>query len=812
MGKQARRILAPAAAAAAVVALALTVAGAGPFRQSSAQAVDRDAAIEARIDDLIGQMTLREKLGQLTMLPAAGPDKNLSDEQKEMVRNGDVGSFLGVFEAANANEAQRVAVRESRLGIPLIFGLDVIHGYRTMFPTPLAESSTWDPALAQRNAHIAAREARAAGVAWTFAPMVDIARDARWGRIVEGAGEDPLLGAAFARARVRGFQGGDYSQPDRMAATAKHWVAYGAAEAGREYNTVDVAERTLRGTYFPPFRAANLAGIDSFMTSFNEISGIPATANRFTLTNVLRNEWHEDGPVLSDYTAVAELRVCPVADPEPDPGKGACGHGVAANGAEAAMLALNAGTDIEMTSELFRTYGPELVSQGLVSMDRIDQAVRRVLRLKLRAGLFQRPFVDPNREQQVLRTPAHIAQARATVARSAVLLENHDGALPLSDDLERVAVVGPLADDQADMLGAWSFTGDPDDVRTVLAGVRSALPGADVTFAEGCDPDCEDGSGFDAAVQAAEAADVTIVVVGESAALSGEASSRARIGLPGQQLQLVKRIAATGQPYVVVLMSGRPLELGWLHRNAPALLEAWHAGTEAGDGIADVLFGLADPGGQLTVSFPRAVGQEPLYYDQKPTGRPFNSENKFTSKYLDVPNTPLYEFGYGLSYTSFAVSDVTLSATSVPASGTLTVTAKVTNTGSRAGDQVVQLYLRDRVSSVTRPVKELHGFERVELAAGASETVSFTLDRLDFGFFGAGNRFVVEPGEFDVWVGKSSAVAEYPADEADPLHRSFTVTGLAVDGGGVSGRRRRSAAACSSARRRAAAGCAPATP
>ena len=741
----------------------------------SAQEIDPPGGIEARIDDLIGRMTLEEKLGQLSMLDADYPSGELTDEQKQMVRDGVLGSTLNGRGAVATNEAQRIAVEESRLGIPLIFGFDVIHGYRTVFPMPLAEAATWSVRDARRSAAIAAKEARAAGVTWTFAPMVDITHDARWGRIVEGAGEDPFMGSAFSRARVKGFQGDDYSRPDRVAATAKHWVAYGGAEAGRDYNTVDTSERNLRELYFPPFKAAHDAGVDSFMTAFNEISGIPATANPFTLTEVLRDEWGEDGPVLSDYTAVAELRACPIPNVETDPGRGACGHAVAADGAEAARLALNAGTDIEMVSQLYRTHIPELLDQGLVTMERVDEAVRRVLRLKFRAGLFDDPYVDESKEGGVLLAPDHLAQARRIAARSMVLLENKNQVLPLSADLKRVAVVGPLANNQIDMIGTWTGDGKPEDVVPVLRGVEAALGDeANVSYAQGCDTECVSEDGFRAALQAARSAQATIVVVGEPAAWSGEASSRAEIDLPGRQIQLLKAIKKTGKPFVVVLMNGRPLDLNWLHNRAPAVVEAWYPGTQAGHAVADVLFGKVNPGGKLPVSFPRAVGQIPLYYNQKPTGRPPNPENKYTSQYLDVPVTPLYEFGYGLSYTDFEISNVRLSAPSISPGGSLTVSADVANIGSRSGDEVVQLYIHDKVASVTRPIAELRGFKRVNLDAGEEKTVTFSIDETDLAFWGQENTWVVEPGEFDVWVGDTSAVTEYPAED-DELHETFTL-------------------------------------
>lgn len=743
-------------AAGALFAFVIAVAGGFVAQQeggtATAQGGETDAEIEAQIDELLSQMTVEQKLGQLQMLDADYSSGKLTDAQLEMVRNGTLGSTLNGRGAKNTNDAQRVAVEESPLGIPLLFGFDVIHGYRTVFPVPLGEAATWDTADAETSASIAAKEARAAGVDWTFAPMVDVARDPRWGRIVEGAGEDPYLGSAFAAARVHGFQGDDMSQPDRVAATAKHFVGYGGAEGGRDYNTVDVSEQRLNEVYLPPFKAAVDAGVASIMTAFNEISGVPATGNRELLTGLLREQWGWDGAVVSDYTAVAEL----------------IPHGFAADEADAARLGLTAGTDIEMVSRLYNQHGAELLDQGLITMEQLDEAVRRVLRLKFRLGLFENPYVDESREDDVLLSEEHLAEARRIAARSMVLLRNEGGTLPLSKDLSKVAVVGPLADSSEDMLGSWTGDGRADDVTTVLDGMRDALGRRSVSYAAGCDAECTDTGGFGTAVSRVQEADAALVVLGEPWEWSGEAASRSKLTLPGKQLQLLKQIDATGKPYAVVLMNGRPLELDWLAKNAPAVLEAWYPGTEAGNAVTDVVLGDVNPGGKLPVSFPHSVGQVPLYYNHKNTGRPPDADNKYTSKYLDAPVTPLYPVGYGLSYTSFDISDLEVSPSSTPADGTVTVGATVQNTGDRAGDEVVQLYIRDRVASVTRPVRELRGFERVTLEPGESEHVTFELDRDDLGFWSSEGEFVVEPGEFDVWVGNSSEGG---------LHGSFAVSG-----------------------------------
>jgi beta-glucosidase len=699
--------------------------------------------VEKKINALLARMTLEEKLGQLQQLDGEA-NGNYRPEHLDLVRKGLLGSTLNVRGAQRTNELQRIAVTESRLKIPLIFGFDVIHGYRTIFPVPLGETSSWDPRAAERAASIAAAEARATGVHWTFAPMLDIARDARWGRIVEGAGEDTYLGAAMARARVQGFQGRDYSAPDRVVACAKHWVGYGAAEAGRDYNTTDISEGRLREVYFPPFKAAVDAGVATFMSAFNDLDGVPSSANPFTLTKVLRGEWKFDGFVVSDYTSVEEL----------------IKHGLAADGKDAAREALNAGVDMEMVSRLYNKHGTQLLKDGALTQATLDEAVRRILRIKFRLGLFDKPYTDESRERAVLLSPEHVAAAREIAARSLVLLKNEKETLPLKKNIRSIALIGPLADSQQDIIGSWNGDGRKEDAVTVLAGLKAkAAQGTKITYAKGCEINGDSTEGFAEAVQLARDADVAILAVGESADMSGEASSRASLDLPGRQLDLVKAVQATGKPLVIVLMNGRPLTINWLAENTSAILETWFAGTEGGNAIADVLFGDVNPGGKLPVTFPRAVGQEPLYYNQMNTGRPPDPNNKYSSKYLDVPWTPLYPFGYGLSYTRFKLSNLQLSARQIPTDGSLTARVELENTGVRAGDEVVQLYIRDVASSVTRPIKELKGFERVTLRAGEKRQVSFILTREQLGFYNREMKFVVEPGTFNVMVGTSSAEA-----------------------------------------------------
>ncbi len=716
----------------------LLVSAPGMAQRTGPAARTKDAEIERRINALVARMTVAEKLGQLQQLDG---DANGSyrPEHLEMARRGLLGSTLNVRGARMTNELQRAAL-ESRLKIPILLGFDVIHGYRTIFPVPLGETASWDMPLLERTAAAAAAEARAAGVHWTFAPMVDIARDPRWGRIIEGAGEDTYLGSQAAFARVRGFQGTDYSRPDKVLATAKHWVGYGAAEAGRDYNTTNLSERALREIYFPPFKAALDAGVDSFMTSFNDLDGVPATANPFVLRDVLRKQWGFDGLVVSDYTAVMELMF----------------HGLAKDEAEAAMYALNAGTDMEMVSRLYNKHGAELLKQKRVSMATIDEAVRNVLRIKFRLGLFDHPFADESREKNEVFKQPNRELAKTAAERSFVLLKNADQTLPIKKNIDEIAVIGPLADNKAEMNSNWAGDGKPTDPVTVVEALSQKYPRIKVRFELGCNPKCETDAGFAKAVDAAKDSDFTILVVGESSAMSGEAASRSNIDLPGKQLDLIKAVHATGKPYAVVLINGRPLTINWVAENSPAILEAWFPGTMAGPAIIDTLFGDANPGGKLPVTFPRSVGQIPIYYNHKNTGRPFKASDKYTSKYLDIDNSPLYPFGYGLSYTRFVIDNLKLDKLEIRPNETLKVTVDVRNAGKLAGDEVVQLYIHDVAASVTRPVKELRGFHRVALRPGEKRTVEFTLGRKDLEFLGRNLKPVLEPGEFQVFVGSSS--------------------------------------------------------
>ena len=699
-------------------------------------------------------MTLEEKLGQLNQ--PTGPANETGPAARAGtvadIRAGRIGSFLGVYGAAYTREFQRVAVEESRLRIPLLFAHDVIHGFRTIFPVPLAEASSWDPVAVERSAHIAAIEGTAHGVHWTYAPMVDIGRDPRWGRVVEGSGEDPYLGSVMAAARVRGFQGADstgwseqrLASEETLLATAKHFVAYGAAEGGRDYNIADISPQTLHDIYLPPFRAAVDAGAQSVMAAFNEIAGVPMHAHRHLIRDVLRREWGFDGVLVSDYTGILEL----------------IPHGVAADSTAAGILGIRAGVDVDMVSTIYLNHLPRLVRQGVVPESLINQATRRVLKAKQLLGLFDDPYrySDTVRERSRTLTASHLAHAREMARKSIVLLKNSGRTLPLSKRLRSVAVIGVLANDSASALGSWAAAGRPEDAVTVLEGIRRAVaPKTRVLYARGADVATEDTSGFAEAVRMARRADAVILVLGEDRDMSAEARNRSSLDLPGVQQQLAQRIAATRKPLAVVLMNGRPLSISWLDANVPAIMETWYLGVQMGPAVADVLFGDYNPGGKLPITVPRSVGQVPIYYNYKNTGRPSDEKEKYTSKYLDLPSTPLYPFGHGLSYTTFRYSNLRLSAPRIRISDSLTVRIDVTNVGNRAGDEVVQLYIRDHVGSLTRPVKELRGFRRISLRPGERRTIAFVLRRDDFAFTGASLRRVVEPGRFTVFVGTSSA-------------------------------------------------------
>jgi beta-glucosidase len=678
-------------------------------------------------DSLLARMTLEEKLGQLNLLSANG---RASPEQMQLVRQGKLGGLFNVIGLENTTPVQRIAVTESRLKIPLLFGLDVIHGYRTIFPIPLAEAGSFDPEAAEATARAAGLEAAAAGINWTYAPMVDIARDPRWGRIAEGSGEDPYVGSLMAAARVRGFQ-------QSILATVKHFAGYGAAEAGREYNTTEISERTMREVYLPPFKAAVDAGVASVMSAFNDIAGVPASGNAWLTDTVLRREWGFTGFVVSDWTSVAEL----------------IPHGVAGSAAEAGRRALTAGVDMDMQSSIYVDSLAALVRANRIPMAVVDSAVLRILRAKARLGLFR----DPYRPRTAPAAAETRALARRVARESIVLLKNERATLPLDPKTATIAVIGPLADNKLDPLGPWHTQGQAEDVVTVLQGIRARASAAQVLYAQGAGIEDTSTAGFAAAVAAARRSNVAVLVLGERHDMSGEAASRSSLGLPGVQQQLLEAVAATGTPVVLVLMNGRPLILEWAADHVPAIVETWFLGVEAGNATADVLFGDVNPSGRLPVTFPRVLGQVPLYYNHRNTGRPFAADNKYTSKYLDVPNPPRYPFGFGLSYTTFAYRDLRLSTARARTSDTVTATVTVTNSGNREGTEVVQLYIRDEVASVARPVRELKAFQRVTLKPGESRAVNLRVAVRDLAFYGLDMKPVVEPGTFRVYVGPNSA-------------------------------------------------------
>ncbi|HMO40285.1 MAG TPA: glycoside hydrolase family 3 N-terminal domain-containing protein [Saprospiraceae bacterium] len=705
-----------------------------------------EAEINRKIDALLAQMTLEEKVGQLTLFTSdwdvTGP--TIRAGYKADIQSGRCGNIFNAHTAKYNRELQRIAVEETRLKIPLLFGYDVIHGYKTIFPIPLGETASWDLAAIETGARIAAIEATAAGLHWTFAPMVDIARDPRWGRIMEGAGEDHYLGSLAAAARVKGFQGDDIGAPNTMLACVKHFAAYGAGQAGRDYHTVDMSERMLREQYLPPYKAAIDAGAYTVMTSFNEYDGVPASGSVFLLRDILRNEWGFKGFVVTDYTSINEM----------------VPHGVVANDKDAGELALNAGVDMDMQGAVFYNYLDELLKEKRIDIAQIDEAVRNVLRTKYLLGLFDDPYrySDESRQEQLLLAPAHREAARDVARKSIVLLKNEKNTLPLSKNLKTVAVIGPLADNQSELKGAWSGAGEDQHSVSLLTGIRNKLSGSvRISHAKGCDFEGTDKSNFKAAIDLAKKSDAVVVAVGETAWMSGEAASRSSIRLPGVQSDLVKELVATGKPVIVVLMNGRPLAIPEVDAIAPAILETWFLGTETGNAIADVLFGDYNPSGKLPVTFPRNEGQIPIHYNMKNTGRPMNPDNKYTSKYLDVPNTPLYPFGYGLSYTTFEYSDIRVSKTVFTPREVLNIRVTVTNSGPRDGEEVVQLYVRDLVGSVTRPVLELKGFQKIMLKAGESREVTFTLTANDLRFYDRQMNFTYEPGDFDIFVGTNSA-------------------------------------------------------
>jgi len=733
-----------------------------------AQASWGSSEVEQKVDALLQKMTLEEKVGQLVQYSAGqatGPTSGRTDD-KDMVRKGEVGSLFNVTGSKATNVLQHLAVENSRLHIPLIFGLDIIHGYRTTFPIPLGLAATWDPAIVEQAARVAAQEASAGGVRWAFSPMVDIARDSRWGRMAEGAGEDPFLGASMARAYVRGYQGERLDAPDSIVACVKHYVGYGAAEAGREYNSTEISEHTLRQFYLPPFYAAKEAGAATFMSAFNSLNGIPTSANPFTIRQILKKEWGFTGFVVSDWTSLGEL----------------IPHGIANDGSAAARKALLAGVDMDMVSNVYHANLAQLVKSGQIPQADLDDAVRRVLRVKFAMGLFDRPYTDESKEATAMLSPESLALSKEAGKRSLVLLRNEavsgTPVLPLSVKVSSIALIGPLADDAGNMLGSWGALGRGEDAVTLRKALTQKLGGERVHYAKGTN--ILDGSDSDisAAVGAAQQSDVAIVALGEDApTMTGEAASRAFLGLPGRQQELLEKISATGKPLVLLIFSGRPLTLPWAFEHVPAVVASWFPGVQAGNALADVLFGDAAPSGRLPLSWPRSVGHEPLYYNALNTGRPADDpehptggEKKFVSRYIDELNTPQFPFGYGLTYTTFrygptqagrkeiavAALAAALGSEGKPAT-MVSVSAEIKNAGNRPGDAVAQLYIRLEGTSIAMPVRMLKGFQRITLAPGESRRVTFDLDANTFAFWRADNSFGVEPAHVTFWIAPSSS-------------------------------------------------------
>ena len=738
-------------------------------------ATNVDPAATAFVDALLSKMTLEEKVAQMSQvplnqppdIPIAGGARSMSPE--ELAREGKVGSFLFITDAQRINQLQHLAVEQSRLHIPILFGFDVIHGFRTIYPIPLAMASSWDPAAAERAQSMAAREARATGVQWTFAPMVDIARDPRWGRILEGAGEDPYLGSQMGAAQVRGFQGNSLDSPDHIMACVKHFAGYGAAVGGRDYEESNISDEQLWNVYLPPFHAALAAGAGSIMSAYMDLNGVPATGNKFLLHDVLHEDWHFNGFVVSDWESVKSLSV----------------HGFAAGPADAALRAVNVGVEMEMTSSTFRDTLPETVRKGSVPQAEIDTAVRDILMAKYKLGLFQHPYSDPARAPSLMVTQEQRSTARQIATRSAVLLRNEGHVLPLSSSVKSIALIGPLGDTKTDIMGSWSLAGHPADSVTVLEGLRKHYgPAVNVSYTTGVEiereqpsifdgqfasakprlkTDAEKSAEFDHAIDLIRKSDVAILALGELQNMSGERASRSSLDLPGKQQQLLEAAVATGKPVVLLLLNARPLNITWASQHVPAILEAWYPGTEGGDAIADLLSGAANPGGKLPVTWPRNVGQVPVFYAHNLSQIPDAPD----ARYWDSTSAPLYHFGYGLSYSTFILSNLQLANAQVRSGDKVDVSMTVENTSSVAGDEVVQLYTHQRAGSASRPIRELKGFRRVTLKPGEKQTVTLSLDTADLGFWSPQtHHWSIEPGDFDLWMGDTSEAS---------THTSFTV-------------------------------------
>jgi beta-glucosidase len=742
-----------------------------PHSDSSVPALS-EPGIEKKIDELLHKMTLEEKVGQLVQYSAGqptGPGTGRTDYD-DMIRKGEIGALFNITTAKQVNAFQHVAVEQSRLHIPLLFGLDVIHGFRTEFPVPLGLSASWNPDLIQQTARVAAQEASASGIRWTFSPMVDIARDARWGRMTEGAGEDPYLGSMIARAYVRGYQGTRLDAPDSIAACAKHFVGYGAAEGGRDYNSTEISEHTLREFYLPPFHAAVEEGAATIMSAFNSLNGVPASANPFTLTQVLRKEWGFQGIVDSDYTSLGEL----------------INHGMANDGATAARKAFLAGVDMDMVSSLYHDHMAQLVKAGEVPEVAIDEAVRRILRVKFALGLFEHPYTDESKEAGAMLQKESVLLARTAAEQSFVLLKNAATGsaplLPLAASVKNIALIGPLANDKGNMLGSWGGLGRPQDVITLRTALNERISAQNVHYAKGAEITSGTDDQLTEAVKTAEQADVVILALGENAGeMTGEAASRAFLGLPGRQEELLEKVVATGKPCVLLIFSGRPLTLPWAFQHVPAVMAAWFPGIQAGSALVRTLFGDANPSGRLTVSWPRSVGQEPLYYNALNTGRPTrkidlthpprNGDEKYVSRYIDEQNSPQFPFGFGLSYTNFSYGNLRVDKTKISAaslnedlqarepkqSAALSISADIANTGTRPGVETVQCYLRFQGTSTAQPVRALSKFQRISLAPGETKKVTFLLGPSAFAIWNDQQKFAAEPAKVTVWIAPDSS-------------------------------------------------------
>ncbi len=703
--------------------------------------------IEQKIDSVMALMTLEEKIGQMNQYnafwDATGPlpNETWQKDKLEDLKKGYVGSMLNAQHSKNISKIkklQEIVVNESRLGIPMMFGLDVIHGFNTTFPIPLAEASSWDLEAMRKSAAIAAKEATAVGVNWTFAPMVDISRDARWGRVMEGAGEDPYYGSLVAAARVKGFQGDNLSDENTIAATVKHFAGYGFAEAGRDYNAVDVGTVTLHNTILPPFKAAVDAGVQSLMNGFNSLNGMPATGDSYLLRDILKGKWGFDGFVISDWSSIMEM----------------IPHGYARDLKHAAEIAANAGSDMDMQAYAYVRHLKELVEEGKVSLTHINDAVRRILRVKFRLGLFEDPYkyCDPKKADSILKHPDHLAFALKIAKKSIVLLKNENQLLPLKKSQKNIAVIGSLSNDKDTPVGNWAGAADSGTMRSVIEGLTQYTK--NITYAKGCGPWTGDSThGFAEAIALAKKSDVVIMTLGEHAWQSGEAKSRSNPVIPGKQLDLLKELYKVNKNIIAVLMNGRPLIIPWLDANIPSILEAWHLGSTAGDAIAQVLFGDYNPSGKITMSFPRSLGQIPIYYNVLNTGRPGPSNDGYWSRYIDEVNQPLYPFGHGLSYTTFKYSNLAIDDSNQKE---IRVTISLKNTGLKAGEEIAQLYIKDHFASVARPIQELKGFQKVLLQPGESKKLKFVLTEAELGFFNAKGDYLVEPGKFDIMVGTNS--------------------------------------------------------